>query len=348
MPTESHGRRRAETPAAKHPILAGVARVTLAGALVASMGGVLVAQSLESEASPAPAVAAVAGALDLRDEQLASRSELAGRLALEQVPASALTIEADGTTLEHSTRAATLAEALAEAGITLDEDDIASAALAAPVHDGMSVTIQRVQVSQVTEQVVDPHETTRVDTDSLNVGTEKVTTEGVDGVASHTYRVTMIDGEEVSREILVSAVRTERVDEVISVGTRKPAPAPAPVTSTRTSSPAAPAPVSAPVSPGSNRALGQSMAAARGWTGSQWSCLDSLWQRESGWNHLAMNPSSGAYGIPQSLPGSKMATVAGDWRTNPATQITWGMNYIAGRYGTPCGAWSHSQSVGWY
>jgi len=98
----------------------------------------------------------------------------------------------------------------------------------------------------------------------------------------------------------------------------------------------------------SPRELGQILAAERGFTGSQWSCLDSLWQRESNWNPNAENPSSGAYGIPQSLPGSKMATVAPDWRTNPATQIAWGLNYITDRYGTPCGAWGHSQSVGWY
>ncbi|MGM0385197.1 MAG: G5 domain-containing protein [Actinomycetota bacterium] len=348
MSTDTHGRRRAATPSPVNPrrsIAAGVARVTLVGALVASMGGVLVAQSLEPEATPAEAPIA-ALSLDLRDQQFSSRSALAGRLALEQVPAVALSIAVDGTTIEHSTRAASLADALAEAGITLDADDIASAALAGSVHDGMSVTIQRVEVAEVTEQVVDTHETKRVETDSLMVGTEKITTEGVDGVASHTYRVTMIDGVEVSREVLVSAVASERVDEVVAVGTKKPAPAPAPAPATR--APAPYVPVSAPVSPGSNRALGQSMAAARGWTGSQWTCLDSLWQRESGWNHLAMNPSSGAYGIPQSLPGSKMATVAADWRTNPATQITWGMNYIASRYGTPCGAWSHSEINNWY
>ncbi|NCD19923.1 MAG: DUF348 domain-containing protein [Actinobacteria bacterium] len=340
MPT-AHGRRRAETPApAKRRVISGVARVTLVGAFVASTGGVLVAQSLEPEATSTKAPVG-ALSLDLRAESLSSRADVAGRLALEQVPAALLSIAVDGTTVEQSTRAATLADALAEAGITVDADDIASAPLAEPVHDGMTVTIQRVEVTEVTEQVVDAHETKRVETDSLLEGTEKVTTEGVDGVASHTYRVTMIDGVEVSREILVSAVATERVDEVVSVGTRKPAPKPA-------ANPAPYVPASAPVSPGSNRALGQSMAAARGWTGSQWSCLDSLWQRESGWNHLAMNPSSGAYGIPQSLPGSKMATVAADWRTNPATQITWGMNYIAGRYGTPCAAWSHSEATNWY
>jgi len=104
----------------------------------------------------------------------------------------------------------------------------------------------------------------------------------------------------------------------------------------------------AQIATASPRELGQILAAERGFTGDQWSCLDSLWQRESNWNPNAENPSSGAYGIPQSLPGSKMATVAADWRTNPATQITWGLNYITDRYGTPCGAWGHSQSVGWY
>lgn len=97
-----------------------------------------------------------------------------------------------------------------------------------------------------------------------------------------------------------------------------------------------------------NRALGQQAAAGRGWSGEEWSCLDQLWQRESGWNHLADNPTSSAYGIPQALPGSKMASRGADWLTNPSTQIAWGLDYIAGRYGTPCTAWAHSQQTGWY
>ncbi|WP_051259294.1 ubiquitin-like domain-containing protein [Schaalia suimastitidis] len=96
------------------------------------------------------------------------------------------------------------------------------------------------------------------------------------------------------------------------------------------------------------KAIAQTMVAARGWDDSQFQCLVVLWQRESGWNPYAENRSSGAYGIPQSLPGSKMASAGADWRTNPATQITWGLGYIAGRYGTPCGALAHSNSVGWY
>ncbi len=99
--------------------------------------------------------------------------------------------------------------------------------------------------------------------------------------------------------------------------------------------------------PGSNKALGQRLNAARGWA-DEWGCLEKLWDKESHWNERAMNRYSGAYGIPQSLPGSKMASAGGDWQTNPATQIKWGLGYIAGRYKSPCGAWAHSQSVGWY
>jgi hypothetical protein len=90
------------------------------------------------------------------------------------------------------------------------------------------------------------------------------------------------------------------------------------------------------------------MVIARGWSESDFTCLVQLWNKESGWRSNAANPSSGAYGIPQALPGSKMASAGADWATNPATQITWGLGYIAGRYSTPCGAWSHSQSSGWY
>jgi ribosomal protein L14E/L6E/L27E len=96
------------------------------------------------------------------------------------------------------------------------------------------------------------------------------------------------------------------------------------------------------------QALGRIMAADRGWGAGQFSCLRSLWNKESGWNYRATNPSSGAYGIPQALPARKLATAGADWRTNPATQIKWGLDYIEDRYGTPCGAWGHSQSSGWY
>lgn len=75
----------------------------------------------------------------------------------------------------------------------------------------------------------------------------------------------------------------------------------------------------------------------------EWHCLDQLWLHESGWDHHAKNDSSGAYGIPQSLPGDKMAANGSDWATNPETQIRWGLDYIEGRYGDPCNAWAQWQ-----
>jgi hypothetical protein len=100
--------------------------------------------------------------------------------------------------------------------------------------------------------------------------------------------------------------------------------------------------------PGSAQAYAAGAVAARGWASSEFDCLVALWSKESGWRVNAYNASSGAYGIPQALPGSKMATAGADWETNPATQIEWGLGYVQGRYGTPCGAWAHSQDVGWY
>ncbi|MGI5272768.1 lytic transglycosylase domain-containing protein [Nonomuraea sp. CA-218870] len=86
----------------------------------------------------------------------------------------------------------------------------------------------------------------------------------------------------------------------------------------------------------------------RSWSLREFRCLDNLWTRESGWNHRAVNRSSGAYGIPQALPGGKMRGAGSDWRHNPRTQIRWGLAYIKGRYGRPCGAWGHFRSHNWY
>jgi hypothetical protein len=100
-------------------------------------------------------------------------------------------------------------------------------------------------------------------------------------------------------------------------------------------------------SPGSAQAIALGILTSEGMGEDQYSCLVSLWNRESHWNVTADNP-DGAYGIPQALPGSKMGSAGPDWQTNATTQILWGLSYISGRYGTPCGAWAHSQATGWY
>ena len=98
---------------------------------------------------------------------------------------------------------------------------------------------------------------------------------------------------------------------------------------------------------GDPRDIARAMLADRGQSG-EFGCLDNLWTRESGWQVHDTNGSSGAYGIPQSLPADKMASAGADYRDNAATQIRWGLGYIADRYGSPCAAWSHSQSYNWY
>ena len=99
---------------------------------------------------------------------------------------------------------------------------------------------------------------------------------------------------------------------------------------------------------GDPKTIARAMLPEFGFSSSEFSCLDSLWTRESGWDIHAANPTSSAYGIPQALPGSKMASAGPDWANNAETQIRWGLGYIQSRYGTPCGAWSHSESYGWY
>jgi hypothetical protein len=99
---------------------------------------------------------------------------------------------------------------------------------------------------------------------------------------------------------------------------------------------------------GSPEQIAEKMLSQFGWSSSQFSCLQPLWEHESGWSVTAENPTSGAYGIPQSLPASQMSSAGADWQANAATQIRWGLTYIQSRYGSPCGAWSHEESDNWY
>ncbi|HVB41488.1 MAG TPA: lytic transglycosylase domain-containing protein [Streptosporangiaceae bacterium] len=113
--------------------------------------------------------------------------------------------------------------------------------------------------------------------------------------------------------------------------------------------PAGGAPIvpSAPPNPGTAQAIAYKMLSSFGFSTNQFGCLNNIWSRESGWRYNAAN-ASGAYGIPQALPGSKMASAGADWLTNPATQIKWGLGYIKSVYGTPCNAWVFWQGHSWY
>lgn len=98
-----------------------------------------------------------------------------------------------------------------------------------------------------------------------------------------------------------------------------------------------------------NRRIARRMLDRQRWSSSrQFRCLDRLWTSESHWNHRAAEPTTGAYGIPQAHPGAKMASAGRDWRSNPRTQIRWGLRYVRGRHGGACAAWDHFRSLGWY
>jgi resuscitation-promoting factor RpfB len=256
-----------------------------------------------------------------------SRSAALGRDPVRVSTLKTVHVAVDGAVLPITTAEATVRGVLQAAGIVLGEEDDTSVPLDAAAVDGMLVLVSRAAASSATVTEVLPFATQEVEDPNLPEGHRVVTQTGRVGEAVTTYAVQTLGGAEVSRTVLTRTVTSEPRDEIITIGTMD---------------------VSVSVDPGSARAVGRSLAAQRGWGDDQFACLDKLWTKESNWRVDADNPSSSAYGIPQALPGSKMASVGADWRTNPATQITWGLGYIEGRYGTPCAAWSHSVAKGWY
>lgn len=198
----------------------------------------------------------------------------------------------------------------------------------------MTVEGKPATVTTEVEEVAQEFQVVEQETNTLSAGQTQVATVGTNGVAHVTYQVTTVNGE-TTRVPVSSVVVTPKVDQVVLVGTGTPEEvALAQAGDGRT--------------PQSAQAVAHVLVQAHGWGEGEFQCLVNLWNRESTWNYQAVNPSSGAYGIAQALPGNKMAETGADWQTNPVTQIKWGLGYISGRYGTPCSAWAHSNAVGWY
>jgi hypothetical protein len=158
-------------------------------------------------------------------------------------------------------------------------------------------------------------------------------------------RQTLIDMSNAVRTLSAAAkpATVDPSDMAAATGTGSPG-------GTSSSSAGGTTTVSAPApDPGTAQSTAYNMLPSFGFSqSSQWGCLLNIWNRESGWNYLAENPYSGAYGIPQALPGDKMASAGADWQTDPATQIKWGLGYIKSIYGTPCGAWNFELANGYY
>lgn len=352
----SVSRHRADAPASTR-LPRPLRRVIGAGGLALVLAGSLAFAATQTEGvEQEPFQASVDSAADMLANRTATwnqasrsgqvtRDPAAQNLLEEAGPSVSFSVTVDGKTYDLTTHAETVADALTENGIVVGFEDKVSVDMGSRPTEGLEVKIERVGTHYGTESESIPFETIKKETDLLPEGTTEVKTEGEKGSRVIAYTAEYQSGEEVSRTVQTEIVVSEPVDKVVLVGTGDES---TPVTtSSGSSSDSEPAAPSGDYSGTSPKAIAKELLAARGWSG-QWSCLNSLWERESGWNPYAQNPSSGAYGIPQSLPGSKMASAGSDWRTNPATQITWGLNYIAGRYGGPCGAWSHSQATGWY
>ena len=187
----------------------------------------------------------------------------------------------------------------------------------------------------ITEQETIPYETITKESSGEGTKVNKVVQNGRDGLKEVTYKVKYQNDEEIERVEISSEIIREPVDKIVEVNSV--------LVSSRS---------------GAERAVTGSIAEYQdyakqrcedyGWDEDDFDCLVLLWYRESGWRVTAQNKSSGAYGIPQSLPASKMAAFGDDYLTNYKTQIEWGLSYINGRYGSPSAAWAHSQRKGWY
>ena len=237
-----------------------------------------------------------------------------------------------------------LTSIIKRAGIALNPLD--TLAVARGENNSVVARIQRVIRRNVTRTEQISFEKKEVKDDSMVKGQSAITTEGQPGERTIVEFQETVDGKITHKYLVSNRVTEKPVTEVKTIGTKEPEKATKSLAkqagATTADRPAA------PVNPSGAQAIAQSMLGSMGWGNDQFGCLVNLWDRESGWNPNLMNRSSGAYGIPQALPGSKMASAGADWQTNPATQIRWGLGYIAGRYGTPCGAWGHFLSHNWY
>jgi uncharacterized protein YabE (DUF348 family) len=232
----------------------------------------------------------------------------------------------DGATHHFTTYATTVSSLLFQRSVKVGPDDRVNVDRSTQLSEGMRITVQRVEVREeaVSEEIA--FSTNRRYTTDLAPGETKVLIAGVPGIRTIRSQVTYVDGVEESRIVLSDELTREPTLEQLEVGLGS----------------------LGYVTPGSAQDIAKGLVPGWGWDDNEFQCLVNLWQRESNWRVNAENEWSGAYGIPQALPGDKMAAAGDDWRTNPETQIRWGLGYIANRYNTPCGAWEFFLDRNWY
>jgi uncharacterized protein YabE (DUF348 family) len=231
-----------------------------------------------------------------------------------------------GTTSVARTQSATVGDMLKEKGIKIGANDRVSVPLTTPITANSDVQVWREGKQTITVEESVPFDTQQIKDADQNIGYKAIQTAGVNGKKNVTYEVDIRNGVEVGRTAIASIVTAQPSAQVEIIGAKLPTP----------------------TNPTDSQALGHIMMLNAGFGEDQWSCLYTLWTHESGWRTTAGNTSSGAYGIPQALPATKMASYGADYLTSAQTQISWGLDYIKGRYGSPCSAWSSWQIKGWY
>jgi uncharacterized protein YabE (DUF348 family) len=244
-----------------------------------------------------------------------------------------VTVVHDGKTEHVTTTDATVSQLLADLQVAVGPHDSLSVAQGAPLQQDARIVLKRVKHANVTVSKSIPFTTRSTHDSHLFAGQTQLVRPGRDGLARITYAVVYIDGREVGRTKIHTVVVRVPKPRVVKIGTKQRS--------------AAVTRGTALASGGSPKDIARQLVAARGWSSGQFDCLVTLWNHESGWNVHAAN-ASGAYGIPQAVPGDKMASAGPDWQDSALTQIKWGLGYIADRYDTPCGAWSFWQNNGWY
>jgi uncharacterized protein YabE (DUF348 family) len=238
-----------------------------------------------------------------------------------------VTVRFDGQQEMVRTTAGTVGQLLTDLGITVHGADRLSAGQGSPLHENQVIRLQRVTHQRRVRAVTLPAPVVRHPDASLYRGSTVVVASGRPGRARMTYSIVFVDGTRVGRTVLARDVLRNPEPRVLKVGTKR---------------------LAYDGTPASAQAIARKMLPKFGFDSGQMDCLIQMWDRESGWNPHAANSGSGAYGIPQALPGSKMASAGSDWADNPVTQITWGLGYIKERYGTPCGAWAFWQQGDYY
>lgn len=267
-------------------------------------------------------------------DSAASRSATRGAINSADKNTTFVTVKINGDSrvvLGEKANMTTVKDVLETGDIVLDPEDSVTPSLDSKVSESTVISINRANTTVETTDTEIAFNEVRKETSSLPKGQEKVETEGEKGVMETTSLVTRSGDQVVSSNVFTSWVKKAPVDKVILVGT------------STVSSPSA-ASLGTTTPAGEIQSWAHDYLISNGYSEADFTAANFIISHESGWSPTATNPSSGAYGLPQALPGSKMASAGADWQTNYQTQFKWFVNYCNGRYGSISGAYAYWQA----